>query len=391
MAKHDDIIDGRSACERCRRPTSVCWCEHLPTLPTSTRVLLLQHPRERRMAIGTARMAHLSLPGSQLRVGIGFDEDRVVNELLAAGDAYLLFPGDRAHPPETLPRDRPVTLVVVDGTWWQASKLVKENPRLAQLPRVALSPTRLSEYQIRRQPADFCVSTIEALAETLEVLEGRSFEALRVPFRAMVATQQRYVTDVGSSRHARSRRPRATRRDRLVAQLAELWPRIVLVQGDANGWSRSDARRQPSETIVWQALRPSTGERLDCVIAPRRPLAPSTSAHTGLTEAMMERGMTVAEWHARWAAFSRPDDEHVHWGRFYVDLAASEGLLLGTTLDLRPVLTELLRERVADVDVAATKLGVPVTSTFLGRAGQRLDALTAVVMSLRAQEHPAES
>ena len=343
------------------------------------------------MAIGTARMAHLSLPGSRLRVGIGFDEDPVVNDLLAAGDAYLLFPGDSAVAPATLPRDRPVTLIVVDGTWWQAEKLVKENPRLAALPRVALSPTRLSEYQIRRQPADFCVSTIEALAETLEVLEGRSFEALRVPFRAMVATQQRYQTEVGTSRHARTRRPRPTRRDRLVAQLAELGPRLVLVQGDANGWARNDPGRQPSETVVWQALRPATGERLDCVIAPRRPLAPSTSAHTGLAEATLASGMTVDEWHARWAAFRRADDEVVHWGRFYVDLAVSEGLVLGSTLDLRPVTTELLRERVADVDVAAAKLSAPVVSTFHGRAGQRLDSLIAVVGSLRPEQQPPQA
>ncbi len=343
------------------------------------------------MAIGTARMAHLSLPGSQLRVGIDFSGDKVVNALLDAGDAYLLFPGDGASPPEALPRDRPVTLVVVDGTWWQAQKLVKENPRLGALPRVALSPTRLSEYLIRRQPADFCVSTIEALAETLAVLEGRSFEALRVPFRAMVATQQRYVTEVGSSRHQRARRPRPTRRERLVTQLAELWPRLVLVQGDANGWSRSDALRQPSETVVWQALRVATGERIDCVIAPRRPLAPSTSAHTGLEEAAVVAGMTVQEWHARWFAFSRPDDEVVHWGRFYVDLAASEGLRMRNALDLRPVITELLRERVADVDVAAKKLGAPILSTFHGRAGQRLDALTAVVRSLGPEQHAPQS
>ena len=181
MDPHADIFDGRSACLRCRRPTSVCWCAHLPTLPTTTRVVLLQHPRERRMAIGTARMAHLSLPGvaapRRHRLRLRPRGDRAPRR----GRRVLAVPRRRGDPAEALPRDRPLTLIVVDGTWWQAQKLVKENPRLAALPRVALSPTRLSEYQIRRQPADFCVSTIEALAETLAVLEGRSFEALRVP------------------------------------------------------------------------------------------------------------------------------------------------------------------------------------------------------------------
>nr|MDQ3300003.1 DTW domain-containing protein [Myxococcota bacterium] len=47
---------------RCRRPQVVCYCAALPRIDTSTRVVILQHPRERDMAIGTARMASLCLP-----------------------------------------------------------------------------------------------------------------------------------------------------------------------------------------------------------------------------------------------------------------------------------------------------------------------------------------
>jgi DTW domain-containing protein YfiP len=57
-----------------------------------------------------------------------------------------------------------------DGTWWQARKLLKLNPALAALPRVAFLPRKPSAYVIRREPADFA-STIEALAEVLRVLE----------------------------------------------------------------------------------------------------------------------------------------------------------------------------------------------------------------------------
>ena len=72
----------RAICARCRRPESVCYCAHLVSLPTRTRVLLLQHPRERDVPIGTARLAHLCLPGSQLRVGVDFDDDAQVRAAL---------------------------------------------------------------------------------------------------------------------------------------------------------------------------------------------------------------------------------------------------------------------------------------------------------------------
>ena len=50
----------RSLCAACRRPDVVCVCAHVHAMPTRTRVLLLQHPKERKVGVGTARIAHLS-------------------------------------------------------------------------------------------------------------------------------------------------------------------------------------------------------------------------------------------------------------------------------------------------------------------------------------------
>ena len=65
----------RACCARCGRPQVVCVCSHVTPLSTRTRVVLLQHPREHRVGIGTARLAHLSLPASSLHVGLDFDGD----------------------------------------------------------------------------------------------------------------------------------------------------------------------------------------------------------------------------------------------------------------------------------------------------------------------------
>ena len=56
--------DPRPTCHRCLRPLSVCWCADLAPLETRTRVVFLQHPCEARVAIGTARIGRLPVPGS---------------------------------------------------------------------------------------------------------------------------------------------------------------------------------------------------------------------------------------------------------------------------------------------------------------------------------------
>src|SRR5262245_58378018 len=106
-------------CRRCRRPPGHCFCALIPRLATRTRIIFLQHPREARVAIGTARMAHLALPNSELHEGLSF----AGLEALAADDtAAVLFPG----PAPAIAAPPPRTLLVVDGTWPQARKIVRE-------------------------------------------------------------------------------------------------------------------------------------------------------------------------------------------------------------------------------------------------------------------------
>src|SRR5687768_16463564 len=95
----------RPMCLRCRRPQLVCWCRFITELPTRTRVAFLQHPPERDMSIGTARMASLCLPNAELHVGVQMEPAALARVL---GDperpAVSLRPGEHAidiaaHPP----------------------------------------------------------------------------------------------------------------------------------------------------------------------------------------------------------------------------------------------------------------------------------------------------
>jgi DTW domain-containing protein YfiP len=182
----------RSTCSRCLRPEGFCYCDLLPRIPSRTRVVLLQHPREARLAICSAWMAHLALPNSELHRGVRFGDHPRVRELAATPGAALLYPGEGALDAAERVADPPSLLFVVDGTWPQADRMLRDNIALAALPRVAVPSPAPSGYgALRREPAEGCLSTVEAIALALGTLErdpGR-FEPIGAAFRASVQKQ----------------------------------------------------------------------------------------------------------------------------------------------------------------------------------------------------------
>jgi DTW domain-containing protein len=375
----------RAVCERCRRPVSVCYCRHLPRLSTRTRVVLLQHPRERDVAIGTARMASLCLPEAELCVGVKWSGSKELARALGdpARPPVLLSPGKGAVDLAAHTPAGPVTLIVVDGTWWQANKLVRENPELATIPRYFFTPPSPSEYRIRKEPDAAYVSTIEALAYVLGVLEGdpARFLALLAPFRAMIDTQIECQRTFASShlRHVHARRPR---RPRLPACLAERSDDLVCVVGEANAWpyrAREESASYPDELVQFCAKRLATGETFDCIAAPRSPIAPSTTAHTRLSREVLENGAGVDELLERWRGFVRDTDVLCSWGRYASRLLVAEGgALPETRVDLRQVARVVTRGKVGTLEGFAAALRARDPVEVQGRAGERLEQVAAI-------------
>lgn len=180
----------RAHCPRCLRPVTHCLCPLIPSLDSRTRVLLLQHPSEVNHALNTARLAALGLNNAQLVVGEVF-EDLPALLNLPGYQASLLFPGENAQPLQAgTGTDKPVLLVVPDGTWRKARKLLHLNPLLAALPRVTLAPGAVSRYRLRKAPGPGALSTVEAIVQALQVLEApTSFEPLLRPFEALIEGQ----------------------------------------------------------------------------------------------------------------------------------------------------------------------------------------------------------
>jgi DTW domain-containing protein YfiP len=359
-------------------------------LATRTRVILLQHPRERHVAIGTAHMARICLQGAELYRGVEWAGSQALARAHAdpTRPPVLLYPGagalDLAHaaPPG------PVTLVVVDGTWKQARHVIERNPALLALPRYTFTPAAPSEYRIRREPDADYVSTIEALAHVLGVLEGdpARFRALLEPFRAMIDTQIACARDNPSPR-PRPEKPRRPPRPRLPVALRRRVDDLVCVYADANAWPYGSVEREttcPDELIQWVAHRPATGATLEVILRPTHPLAPGTCDYTGLAPEVLAAGVDAAELHRRWDAFLRPTDVVCSWGwsaaRF---LRAAGGRWPDGRLDLREAARCWARARVGTLEECGARLGATALPPLgAGRAGRRLALMVGIAARL---------
>ena len=392
-------MSSRVVCTRCRRPESVCYCRHVTSIETTTRVVLLQHPRERDVPIGTARMAALCLPNAELHVGVRWAGSAALTRALSdpARPAVLLYPGEGAIDVASHPPPGPVTLVVVDGTWWQARKVIRENPELATLPQYTFTPPTPSEYRIRKEPDATCVSTIEALVHVLGVLEGdrKRFHALLAPFRAMIDAQIACARRFQGARIRHKKSPRPPRR-RVPPALLAHGGNLVCVSGEANAWpygSSERAARHPEELVQWLAFRPRTGERFELVKAPRH-LAPMTPVHLALSRRALESGCTGELLRQQWRAFVRDDDVLCSWGTYATTLFAAEGgYLPPTRLDIRQVVRAHVKGRFGTMDELLVRLGAGASPALgRGRAGERLGQLVGLTRFLEgAASSPASS
>ena len=279
-----------------------------------------------------------------------------------------------------------MTLVVIDGTWHQARALLRKNRALLTMPRYGFRPTRPSEYRIRREPREDYVSTIEAMALALGALEGdpQRFEALLVPFRAMVDMQLAFVARSSGPRRRANRRQRAEAPSRLPALLGE--KNLVCVSGESNAWAhdRSIGRPPyPHELIHWVARRPHDGSRFEMVLAPRQPLSRSPMVHARLDEDFVRQGHDLAHFHAAWSDFARPDDVICHWGPYGTTLAEEAGLTLSERrIDIRKVVGDVQKKRPGSLEDVVRERALTHQPEGLGRAGERLGMLCAITESL---------
>lgn len=192
----------RIVCPTCSRPAKVCLCPLIRPVKNRVAIGILQHPSEVAQIKGTARIAQLSLSHCRTWIGEDFSEEESLRSWLQEGAVFLLYPeteGDdcRFYSIEEIRAEYPlknVKVLVIDGTWRKAHKIMMSNPMLNKLPRIMLQPAKQSAYKIRKQKNSHSLSTIEAVYEVLSQLENdeRGFKPLLTAFDSMVEQQMEF-------------------------------------------------------------------------------------------------------------------------------------------------------------------------------------------------------
>jgi DTW domain-containing protein len=191
----------RPHCTRCLRAQRTCICHWITPVAHEVEVLILQHPMEVHEAKGSARLLHLCLPRSRMVTGEVFDERQLQAWLTESfpDDApqataqcvlasqvlrhpVLLYPATPLDTtlgapttqltPEQLRTPSLLRLVVLDATWRKSRKMLHLNPRLQQLPRLALHKPPAPRYLIRKAQQSHQLSTLEATCAALVQLDG---------------------------------------------------------------------------------------------------------------------------------------------------------------------------------------------------------------------------
>lgn len=200
----DCVVKGRRICSgRCGRPVSVCLCDDMPPEPvsTGTEIVILQHPHELRHRLATVPLLSRCLNNCQILIGrrlrLGSSplldslySDSVENPSLPRRSIFL-FPGTDSMPVTEINQwkssisessTKGYVMIVFDGTWKHAKEMVT-----ASLPFISTFASCVcfdynievcggsiydSELLLRKEPFRGCMSTMEAVARALKVLEA---------------------------------------------------------------------------------------------------------------------------------------------------------------------------------------------------------------------------
>lgn len=171
----------KDPCPQCWLHKTRCICEFIPRFDLKTKLSLVIHRKELEHSTNTGRLALLSLKNSEMHVR-GEENTRLDLRTLLTPHyrTYLLYPTPEAVEltDELIAADsRPIQLIVPDGSWRQASKVHYRHHELKEVERIIIKPQTTSALVMRKESKEHAMSTLEAIALALGVLEGAEVQA----------------------------------------------------------------------------------------------------------------------------------------------------------------------------------------------------------------------
>lgn len=162
-------------CPKCRIHHRLCYCEHINPILLKTKVTIIMHFAELHLPTNTARLANQCLPNSQLI--IRGKENQPIEPHFSIDDYHPLFLYPDEDAVELTPEflraiDKPIQLIVPDGTWKQAKKIKRREEIFKEIQSVKLPYLGGSIYTLRKQKYHEGLCTFEAIANSLNIIES---------------------------------------------------------------------------------------------------------------------------------------------------------------------------------------------------------------------------
>ena len=377
---------GRPFCYRCHKPQVTCICDYISPVYNTTKVWLVQHPRERFHPIGTARIARLGLSNFSQTITHSACDDAPKH---LPADAVLLFPGkDVPTLAELGPAERPSTLVAIDGTWNHARTMFRDNRWLQKLPRYGLVPTAPSRYRLREEPEVHCLSTIEAIVQALSVLEPgtANLDGLLRSFETMIDEQLAIIRQ-RSAGHRTRKSPNYRRG--IPQAIIDEPERVVVVSGEAA--PRGDDPSSPYLALQWVASRgllPETSddnfEEFSCPPADRFP-NDCLRREMGLEEERLEQSGSQQDLKDAWLEYTCKDDIIVSWNEAALTLLARAIATSSHSMHLKSAYCSHHKGKSGSLSSLTARLGLQVPAVCgAGRAGVAVAESIAVLRHMRS-------
>lgn len=137
-----------------------------------TEIVVLQHPSEVKHAKNSVRLLALALPQTRIVVGESSADFADLREYLATQTkpVYIVYPNEHSQTVAEAGASEAAIIVLIDGTWRKAYRMLQLNPWLTDYPSLHLECTDESQYIIRKAKRSDSLSTLEAAAHTLVAL-----------------------------------------------------------------------------------------------------------------------------------------------------------------------------------------------------------------------------
>ena len=211
-----------SFCFQCHRLQKNCLCHLIKPFETKIKFVILMHPMEaKKEKMGTGRISLAMLANSHMIMGVDFTEDFEVNALIKDPQNYCMtmYPGEKslnisdhdvAPLNKLLAENKTIIIFLIDGTWPCAKKMMRLSKNIRALPRISFTATHTSIFEIKEQPADYCLSTLESIHFFIQECNRRGVEdtgsahdQMILVFKAMIDFQMECALNPSISSYKR--------------------------------------------------------------------------------------------------------------------------------------------------------------------------------------------